>query len=116
MVFDNNIFVTFPVEGTQTVTAGILRVDFINGKAILPNETVIPLANRSTQLNPLEYLYFNTDKDINVIISHKNKTIFAGLIPTGKTSIKNIIYDLVIITTSVSTELFIAGSYEGVIA
>ncbi len=112
---DNNLFVTFPITGTQTVTAGTLRIDFILGKAVLPNGTVIPLANRSTQTNPLQYIYFNTDKDLNVEISNKNKIVYAGLIPTGKTSIKNIIYDLVVITTTVNTEIFIAGSYNGVI-
>lgn len=112
MTSDINHFVTFPIEGTQTVTTGILRLDFILGKAVLPNKIVVPLANRSTQIKPLQSVFFNTNYDINVEMSFHDEITYKGLIPAGHFTIKNVKYDLIIITTSTSTKLAITGSYK----
>ncbi len=112
MSLDTNFFVTFPIEGTQTVTTGTLRIDYRLGKSILPNETIIPLVNRSTQLKPLQSIFFNIDKNINVEMSLNDKITYKGLIPAGHFTIKNVKYDLIIITTSESTEIAITGSYK----
>lgn len=109
---NTNSFVTFPIEGTQTVAAGTLRIDLISGKAILPDKTVIPLANRSTQIKPLQSIFFNIDNDINIEMSLHDEITYKGLIPAGHFTIKNVKYDLIIITTSTSTEIAITGSYK----
>lgn len=112
MISNNNLFVTFPVSNTQTVITGALRIDFINGKATLPDETVIPLANRSLQTKPLQSIFFNVNNDINIEMSLNDEITYKGLIPAGHFTIKNIKYDLIIITTSKSTEIAITGSFE----
>lgn len=109
---NNNYFVTFPIEGTQTIAAGITRIDFINGKATLPDETVIPLANRSLQVKPLQSIFFNIDNDINIEVSLNDEIIYKGIIPAKHFTIKNIKYDLIIITTSTTTEIAITGSFK----
>lgn len=112
MTSNNNLFVTFPVSNTQTVITGTLRIDFINGKATLPDETVIPLANRSLQTKPLQSIFFNVNNDINIEMSLNDEITYKGLIPAGHFTIKNIKYDLIIITTSKRTEIAISGSFE----
>lgn len=113
MSTDTNFFVTFPTSGTQTVTAGTTRVDFIRGRAVIANGDIISLANRSTQINPLQSLFFYIDVNINIELSLENETIYKGLIPAGSTTITDTKYDLLIITTSANTEIFIAGSLTG---
>jgi len=113
MITNNNYFVTFPVANTQTVPIGTLRLDFINGKGTLPNGTIIPMANRSTQIKPLEDLMIYSDLNINIILSLEDTTIYEGFILAGCTQLSDIQYDLLIITTSANTELFTAGSFSG---
>ena len=111
MFSTNKTFITFPLSGTETLDTGITRVDFIQGKATLPNGSIISLGNRSTQIKPLRSIFFNNDIDINVEINFRNKIIFSGLIPAGHFTIKDIYYDLIVITTSESTELSLIGSH-----
>ena len=113
MSLNNNFFVTFPISDTQTVTAGTTRVDFIRGRAVIANGDIKPLANRSTQINPLQSLFFYTDVNINIELSLENEIIYKGLIPAGSTTITDTKYDLLIITTSANTEIFVAGSLKG---
>ena len=114
MTLDTNFFVTFPISNTQSITAGTSRIDFIRGRAVLANESIIPLANRSTQINPLQSLYIYADSNINIELLLEDKTIYKGFILAGSTTITDTKYDLMIITTTAqSTEIHVAGSMRG---
>ena len=109
---DSNFFVTFPRSGTQTVPTGKSYIDFIKGTANLANGTTIPLANRSTQLNPLQSLYFYTNVDINIELHFGGALVYKGLVPKGHANFPGTEYDLLVITTTTATEISLTGSFD----
>lgn len=114
MSLDTNFFVTFPISNTQSVTAGTSRIDFIRGRAVIANADIIPLSNRSTQIDPLQSLYIYTDTNINIKLLLEDKIIYKGVILAGSTTITDTKYDLMIITTTTqSTEIHVTGSTQG---
>jgi len=105
-----NTFVSFPTTGKETMGVGTARIDFLNGKVTLEDGTIKPLVNRSTSDKPLRSIYFNINQDINIKVYFDDEFQYSGLIQAGTFYLKNIIFDQIEITTTVSTNLHTIAS------
>lgn len=107
------IYVTFPSTGYIDLQVGDTYIDFLNGKAILPDGSIRTLANRITEDRLLRSVLFLSGYSINADILLENEaTVYRGLIPHGQFSLTNISFDSIKITATVVTRLFLVASTD----
>lgn len=104
------IFITFPVRDQRNLAIGDTVLDYLEGVGILPGGSKVPMSRPGSPKLPLRYIYFNTDQNINVVISYKEEVQFSGFIPAGAHDIHDITFDHVVITAAVAVNANIVAS------
>lgn len=104
------IYVGFPNKDMVELGVGITIVDYIRGKAFLPNSSVIPLSRRINPEMPLRSAYFHVGNNVNVEVLYKETIQYAGMVTQGVFRIPNVVIDQIRVITTAVTEAFIVCS------
>lgn len=105
-----NLFATFPISGVYPLPIGDNHFDFIKGIVTTSNGTVIPMAKRTAEDRPLEYLWLDCDNDSDVEVRYLGDVQYIGRVSSGGFYFQDMTYDDIIITVPVLTNIHVIGS------
>jgi len=104
------IFVTFPTSGQISLAIGTTTINFIDGKAVLPDSSVVPCVNRINRDRPCRVIFFEVANAVNVVLTLNEEVKFQGRVPAGTFEIDNIEFDSCEIITTAATNTYVVAS------
>jgi len=104
------IFVTFPISGQSSLAIGTTTINFIDGKARLPDSSVVPCVNRIPRDRPCQVIFLEVANAVNIVLTLNEEIKFQGRVPAGSLEIDNITFDSCDIITTAATNTYVIAS------
>jgi len=105
-----DISVTFPISDTISLATGDTVLDFLSGKATLPDSSTRSIGNKISRDRPLKSVYLEINQDINIEMRLGDDIQYKGRVAAGSTELVNITFDQIVITTTTATTTFLTAS------
>ena len=105
-----NVFATFPTSNQYTLPIGTNHFDFRIGVVLDADGNKVSMAKKTSIDTPLKYLWIDCDSDINIEVRYLGEIRYTGRVVARGFYFEDLIYDEIIVTTTVATDIHLVGS------
>ena len=100
---EHPIFISYPITGTKTLSAGTFELNFREGETRVPASTSEPMSGSIKADQVLKSFFINCSARLNIAVFNDNARVFNGSIQANGFSIPNIHYDTIHVIVAAGT-------------